>query len=158
MAMNNFKNNRGFALIIAIIFTSVILSLGLSIGSLGFKQMQLASSATQSQYAFYAADAGLECALYADQQQNLFNYQLNSVGLITCDNKQATPLSSSRDSNVLVIKQQLSLDEGARCADVTIYKYSDYTAKFFSQGYDVPCSVVSSGSSRFVSRGIKSSY
>ncbi len=61
-------NNRGFTLLIAVIFMSVMLSLGLALGSLAYKQEILASSAIQSQYAFYAADSALECALYADQQ------------------------------------------------------------------------------------------
>src|SRR3989344_5216944 len=56
-------SSRGFALLIAVIFVSVVLALGLSLGSLGYKQQILASGGIQSQYAFYAADAALECAL-----------------------------------------------------------------------------------------------
>ena len=53
------KTQRGFALLIAIIFMSVMLSFGLALGSLAYKQQVLASSAIQSQYAFYAADSAL---------------------------------------------------------------------------------------------------
>lgn len=59
---------RGFTLLIAVIFMAVVLAIGLALGSLGYKQSVLASSALESQYAFYAADAGLECALRADEQ------------------------------------------------------------------------------------------
>jgi hypothetical protein len=55
---------------------SVVLSIALALGSLGYKQEILASSALQSQSAFYAADAGLECALYADEQESDFAYAL----------------------------------------------------------------------------------
>ncbi len=68
---------------------SVMLAFGLALGSLSYKQQVLASSAVESQYAFYAADAGLECGLYADQQQNLFAYpQSNPPAAPTavCDN------------------------------------------------------------------------
>ena len=59
---------RGFALLVAVVFMSVMLSFGLALGSLSYKQQVLAGASVQSQYAFYAADAGLECALYEDQK------------------------------------------------------------------------------------------
>lgn len=64
------SNKKGFTLLIAVIFMAVVLSIGLALGSLGYKQEVLASSALESQVAFYAADAGLECALRADEQDN----------------------------------------------------------------------------------------
>lgn len=62
----------GIALLIAIIFMSVVLSIGLSLASFGYKQISLVSSVTNSQNAFYAADAALECVLYADQHNAAF--------------------------------------------------------------------------------------
>ena len=58
----------GFTLIVAVVFISVFLGFGLALSSLGYKQSVLASSAVDSQYAFYAAESGLECALHNDQQ------------------------------------------------------------------------------------------
>lgn len=155
------KAEAGFALLITIIFMTVMLSLGLSLGAIGYKQTLLASSAIESQYAFYAADAALECTLYADQQQDLFNHEAHSPGHITCDNpaSPSTRIDYSYNANMLMVKERLSLDAGTRCADVTIFKYQDLHAKFFSQGYNVPCAVVAApGNTRFVSRGMKSSY
>lgn len=57
------KNHKGFALIIAIIFLTVVLTLSVTLSSLGYKQQILSMNAMRSQYAFYAADALLECAL-----------------------------------------------------------------------------------------------
>lgn len=166
MAINN---NRGFALLIAVIFMSVMLSFGLALGALGYKQQVLASTAIESQYAFYATDTALECTLYADQQQDIFSPFPSgtpaSAPTITCDN--AAPISTSTVSYTAaqwVIKERFSLDSDKRCADVTIYKYSEplsngATTYIFSQGYNVPCSVVSSpGTSRFVSRGESAHY
>jgi len=154
------RYSRGFALLIAIIFMTVMLTLGLSLGSLGYKQTLLSSSAVESQYAFYAADAGLECALYADQQKDSFNYALHTPDLITCDGTVATFIASpTYDATKLLVKERLSLDGGSHCADVTIYKYANLSARFFSQGYNVPCAVVASpGDTRFVSRGLKAQY
>jgi len=167
MAIKNKKN--GFALLIAIIFMSVVLSLGVALGALGYKQQVLASGATESQYSFYVADAALECTLYADQQQNLFIYALhdgnNPPNLITCDNEPATQLNYDYNATRLYVSERFSLDSNTRCADVTIYKYKNpqpptgLTTYIFSQGYDVPCSTVNSPEgARFVSRGINAHY
>ena len=168
MAMK--KTQRGFALLIAIIFMSVMLSFGLALGSIGYKQQVLASSAIESQYAFYAADAALECALYWDQQKNLFAYN-SSVPVsvpgpgpsMACDG--ASPLLStviSRTGAQWIITERLKLDSNERCADVTVYKPapgSGLLTYIFSQGYDVSCTTVSSPTgARFVSRGLNAHY
>jgi len=161
--MKNKKN--GFALLVSVIFMSVMLTLGLALSSLGYKQQILASTAIRSQYAFYAADAGMECALYADQQQNLFDYESHSSSnppqVITCDGASATQLSYAYDATRLAVTERISLDSNTRCADVTVYKYdsSPQITYIFSQGYDVSCATVANpNGARFVSRGIGSRY
>lgn len=155
---------RGFALLIAVIFMSVMLAFGLALASLSYKQQILASIATQSQYAFYAADAGLECALYADQQLGTLAYNSDPSAVapaITCGGD--LPISASILSQTAaqwVIFNRLSLDSGTRCADITAYKPSASGVTYiFSQGYDVSCSTVTSpGGARFVARGINVHY
>ncbi|MBU6388706.1 hypothetical protein KGQ72_02455 [Patescibacteria group bacterium] len=161
------RTQRGFALLIAVIFMSVMLSFGLALGSLGYKQQVLASSAIESQYAFYAADAALECALYADQQLNLFVLpatQPSSAPPIPCDGS-SVPYASSVISYTAgskwVVAERLSLDSGKHCADVTVYKPAPGmgTTYLFSQGYDVSCATVGApNGARFVSRGESSHY
>jgi len=169
-----FQKERGFALLIAVIFMSVMLSFGLALGALGYKQQVLASAAISSTYAFYATDTALECTLYADQQLDIFSPFPSgtpaSAPVITCDGTSASFLPAfptgivSYTTDQWVIKERFSLDSDKRCADVTIYKYSaplsnGATTYIFSQGYDVPCSVVSSpGTVRFVSRGESAHY
>ncbi len=163
MAMKHTQG--GFALLIAVIFMSVMLSFGLALGSLSYKQQVLASSAVASQYAFYAADAGLECALYADQQQSAFAYTSDmsaAAPAMTCD--AAAPVSASVLSHTAsqwVIFTRLSLDSNKRCADVTVYKPApgSGTTYLFSQGYDVSCATVGQPSgARFVARGLYTRY
>lgn len=161
MAINNKK--RGVALLVALIFMSVMLALGLALAALGYKQSVLASTAIQSQYAFYAADAALECALYADQQQQAFLYTAhNSVNqpiATTCDGVAATVLSYAYTASQLTFVEQMSLDGGTRCADVTIYKLSDGRSYLFAQGYNVSCAVVANPSGvRISSRGLDVRY
>ena len=155
---------KGFALLIAVIFMSVMLAFGLALGSLSYKQQVLASTATQSQYAFYAADAGLECALHADQQQNLFAYPPSapqSAPAMTCDGAAPINATFTYDASRMVVFNRVSLDSNKRCADVTVYKPvpGSGTTYLFSQGYDVPCSIVSNpNGARFVARGLNVHY
>ncbi|OYV26139.1 MAG: hypothetical protein B7W98_03350 [Parcubacteria group bacterium 20-58-5] len=169
MAINAENKKKGFTLLIAIIFMSVMLSLGLALSSLGYKQAVLASSAVESQYAFYAADAGLECVLYTDQQQNLFAYANHaSPGSVSCDGSAATIgsgpsgpqcFNTAACKNEWVTSTRLSLDGGARCADVTVYKPSGAGATYlFSQGYDVSCAQVGTAGTRYNARGIEAHY
>ena len=164
------KTQRGFALLVAVIFMTVMLTFGLSLGALSYKQAVLASGAQESQYAFYAADAGLECALYADQQSGAFIYPLSDPGVapsMSCDGIPALSASEVWNTAYWVVTERLSLDSGTthpRCADVTIYKYKDAqangtTSYLYSQGYDVSCGeVASSNNPRIVSRGINVHY
>ncbi len=164
------EGSRGFALIIAVIFMSVMLSFGLTLGSLGYKQQLLVSAAVQSQYAFYVADAALECALYADNktgnlQESLFAYE-NYDGTskpITCDGSTVQVAQPSPPSAFLVSTVKIPFDSGTRCAEITVYKpsISDPTGVtyIFSQGYDISCTALASPNPpRFVSRGIDARY
>lgn len=148
---------RGFALLIAVIFMSVMLALGLALASLSYKQQVLASSAVQSQYAFYAADAALECALLADNKDNFFSPP-NGRTPFVCNGQ--FPVSTSTSSGFLVSNVRISPDS-ALCADITVYKplVTPGTTYIFSQGYDVPCTTVANpGGARFVARGINAHY
>jgi len=162
-------HKRGIALLVAVIFMSVMLAFGLELGALGYKQIVLSSTALASQDAFYAADAGLECVLYADQQLNSFAYpwpQPASAPLMACDGRSASyppdvPTGIvSYTSSQWVVAERLSLDSGQHCADVTVYKQNGTGPTYlFSQGYNVSCATVANpNGARFSSRGIYAHY
>ena len=169
------NTQRGFALLVAVIFTSVMLSFGLALGSLAYKQQVLASSATQSQYAFYAADAGLECALYTDQvispvtHASLFAFPPTDPGLVqnvmSCNGTPAAfpPTYPTGEVSYTpgvrwVIAERLRLFSNTRCADITVYKYATGVTYLFSQGYNVSCDTLAAGGERYVTRGIHAQY
>jgi Tfp pilus assembly protein PilX len=154
---------RGFVLLIAVIFMSVMLSFALALGSLSYKQQLLASSAIESQFAFYAADSALECALYADQRLNNFSYALHNLStapsLMTCSGVSASRQSYTYNATHLLDVQRFSLNAGTRCADVTVDKAPSGQTFIYSQGYNVPCENVGSASgARMVSRGLRARY
>ncbi len=59
---------RGFTLFYAVLVASLLLALGLAIFNITYKELILSSGARESAVAFYAADAGLECALFWDRK------------------------------------------------------------------------------------------
>ncbi len=165
MFFPNKKSESGIALLIAVIFTSVVLMIGLTLGSLGYKQVLLASTEEASQNAFYAADAALECVLYADQQQVAFQGGTGGLpgGSIKCNGSNVTfsaPTVSTQGSfswNKYVMKMN-NLGSNI-CAKVVVYKTQSTdtgnTTYLFSSGYDnANCDT----SSRATVRGIDMQY
>jgi Tfp pilus assembly protein PilX len=60
------STSRGYTLLFAMIVASIVLALGVSLLTISRKEFALSSSATQSTNAFYAADSGIGCAEYWD--------------------------------------------------------------------------------------------
>jgi len=57
---------KGFTLLFAVLISSLLLSIGIAILDLTLKEFLLSSAGRESQFAFYAADDAMECALYWD--------------------------------------------------------------------------------------------
>jgi len=173
------NSQRGFALLIAVIFMSVMLAFSLALTSLGYKQVVLASSAVESQYAFYAADAALECILRLDQDQNGSLFAISTdpfwtfpTETVRCGGPNSLNIANGASYALLektstrwVMYYRFILPSN-RCADVYIYKYSTpvtvngnpvYTF-LFSQGYNVSCNDVQDNVPRLAARGLQAHY
>lgn len=66
MQKSSEKHEQGYILLLAILMTSIFLSISLGIYSISIKEIILASFLRDSQKALAAADRGSECALYWD--------------------------------------------------------------------------------------------
>lgn len=73
-------SEKGFAMLFSVLVSSLVLSVGLSIFSLTLKELILSSSGRESQFAFYAADSGAECALYWDIKGGLNIFATSTDG------------------------------------------------------------------------------
>ena len=60
------SGDRGFTLLVAIVTTSLLLIVSFMVVNLAFRELVISNANEESQYAFYAADSGVECALYWD--------------------------------------------------------------------------------------------
>ena len=59
------KDHKGFVILFTILISAIIMMIGLGIYSIATRETAISGSAREAQYAFYAADAGVECALFA---------------------------------------------------------------------------------------------
>lgn len=151
---------RGFTLLIAIILTSVLLAVGLSLIDTAYKQLILASTAKQSEIAFYLADSALECALYYDQQLGSFAFS-GAASSISCNNVAVLNFSSSVSGSVRTTTFSVPCAGTGLEATVTVYKTngpacntSGATTCIYSNGY----SSCDAADPRRVERGIKVYY
>lgn len=115
--------NRGFTLLIAVLVSGILLALGFAIFNIASKEITLSSSGRESQFAFYAADSGIECALYWDYQQNAFSttspQQPNCAGGPV---DSYTPNEFDPDTGTYTTTFSFSLNGAptAPCTDVTV--------------------------------------
>lgn len=145
---------RGFTLLIAIILASVSLALALALLDVAYKQVTLALTAKQSQYAFLAADTALECALYYDQKQDLFNYTKTS-GSVSCNGQ--APVTVTFTQGVTPRKRTFTIPCAGgvgEYAQVTVYKASDAGTRIYANGYNT----CTASDTRRIERGLKVFY
>lgn len=57
----------------SVMIASILLALGYEIYNLAVKEVTLSSAGRESQFAFFAADSGIECALHADVKLDAFS-------------------------------------------------------------------------------------
>jgi hypothetical protein len=127
MINKNIKFNKGYTLLFAVIVSTLVLSVGISILNISKKEFLLSSSARESTKAFYAADSGLECAVYHDFIKNSF---INPPREINCNGQTIRP---TRDVNKYSFDLHLG---GDLCAKITVIKDPLYT-DFYSRGYNL---------------------
>jgi hypothetical protein len=110
----------------AVLVSSILLSIGLAIFNLTIKELLLSSLGRDSQFAFYAADSGAECALYWDFKEEAF--ATSSVpGPIECadvviDNMGGKGYGGSNDFTIY-LDQTLSDPSKGPCTLVSVTKY-----------------------------------
>ena len=147
---------RGFTLLIAVVLSSVIVSISLALIDIAYKQVLLSAAAAQSTAAFYNADSALECALYWDQKANAFDYNdpLSSSG-ISCANIPITDYAvSSPSAGVKRTTMTLPCVTTGSTGNVTIEKTDTGRTTVFANGYNT-CDV---NDPRRAERGLKASY
>jgi hypothetical protein len=155
------KNNRkrAFILLFSLLISSVILTAGLAVTRIITRQIYLASVQRDSQMAFFAADAGLECGKYWKAKGNVGvaggtcnEKELKDTGGIKITDFSGGDIVSGPIKTCFNLGGQEYVRSGSSggsnprtneiCAVVEIYNYGTVGAldgKIISRGYNVEC-------------------
>ncbi len=168
--MKKHNIQRGFTLLLAALIASIVLALGASIFGIARKQVTLSSLGRDSQFAFYAADTGAECALYWDIRENAFGSTSpatpptcagqNLSEVVTDGDRSAAPYTIEFDMDLFANAdgQANTFDDNGYCARVSITKNtSNPFTVIRADGYSTPCSTTDS-SSRALQRSVLLQY
>ena len=127
--MKKQTQTSGFALLMTLVVVGVVLSVGMSILDLSIKQVRLSTNSKESEIAFHAANAGMECARYwrrelEGEMEAGDNLDLDCFGQpsITVPKESIWPGSAgeSGDGDAFLYKYQFTWGsgDGIRCTKV----------------------------------------
>jgi hypothetical protein len=131
--INNFiqKNtSRGYTLLFSVLVSSLVLAVGISILNIAKKEFLIATSTRDSSAALYAADSGLECAIYG-QRNNAFAIDGENTDDLGCRVERSTVVFKNSDlpsPDMVALftfhaRFSKSEDEGGECAFIQVEKW-----------------------------------
>ncbi len=122
---------KGFVSLIALLLANVFLLIGMSVFAISIKELSLSFGGRESTFAFYAADGGMECALYWDIQQEAFATSSPATD-VTCNATVAavTQLGGGASN----FEFSFGSDNTYPCVNVTVTKRVDMVTEIISRG------------------------
>ncbi len=149
------KDQRGIALFIAVIAVSAMLLISLAISDISYREQVISFAGRDSKVAFYAADSGIECAIFHDwgrgetgnfefaTSTNFTGHQ--TVSGIHCGNLAIQADVEGRSGNVATTTFYFNISQTPKaCAVVQVVKWSNdgglnVNTKIESRGYNNTC-------------------
>lgn len=77
------SGEKGFAMLFSVLVSSLLVAIGLSIFNITLKELTISTAGRESQIAFYAANSGMECALYWQFKQDAFATSTSDISRAT---------------------------------------------------------------------------
>lgn len=154
---------KGYTLLFSILVASLVLAIGISILNINKKELLLTAGARDSAAAFYAADGGLECALYADNNDTFSTTDDHRDRFDTSCFISHGSIDKSGGGNIFTFHARFG-DPGKSCAVVTVDKTpkinGDPQTVIDSRGYNTGWSgtLCDTPSPKRVERAIRYSY
>jgi len=139
---------RAFALLFAMFVSSIMLSIGLGISNVIYKELVLSGIGRESEYSLYNAQSGLECALHLNQTDPGFFATASGQGSgtpgSTCDGAAVTGISYNVDptagaTTTFQFNIQYLPPNPQMCAQVEVFKSANNYMTVESRGYNTPC-------------------
>lgn len=173
------KKEKGFTLLFAVLLAVLVLAVGASVINIAMKQVILTGIGRESQFAFYAANTGVECALYWDYRDERvfatstlstpYNKSDDYISNIVCGAQSIYMTYEGADANIYV-SDESGVDKGVSrftikfadpiqyCSIVTVTKEKigddPMTTTIESRGYNT----CDKGNPRRIERGLQLSY
>lgn len=152
------KKRSGFTLLFAVLVANLILAIGIATFNLTVKQVLLSSVGRESQFAFFAADSGVECALFWDFERNAFSVN-QPIGQIVCNGQ---TIAKADDGGTIGGRPYgtptaftFSFPPDPYCTTVSVTKYDNPRRTVVdARGYNT----CDTGNPRRVERGIRATY
>ena len=131
------KNQQGFVILFTILIATIILMIGLGIFSIATREIVLSSTAREAQYAFYAADAGVECALYAQSLGGATPFSTDgTTGTFPCGNNEFVSVSGNGSQSTPWEFSVMIDNASTMCTKVSVFD-SGNTRRIIAQGYNI---------------------
>lgn len=139
------KNNKAFVMLFAVVLSSIILAVTLGVANIALKELNFTTSAKSTNDAFFAADAGVECALYYDLVGaqsyngiiNPFGAPPTSVNTYCAGTAVDLSVGTGTQINPWTFYVYPLGASGKACAVVKVYKTTNPdTTNIVSRGYD----------------------
>jgi len=158
------QTNKGVALFVAVLTASIALVIGMGSLSISLREIKLSSLGGESSSAFYAADTGLECALYwdLDPSGSIFATSSSSVPAGSSDcigeditNGWVTVSDTAAATTTFTLKFNTDDDP---CANVTVAKYKDAIGRAITKIDSRGLNSCNPASAKRVERGVRTTY
>lgn len=145
--------SRGFTLLLATLIASLLLILGAAIFSIIKKEIVLSSLGRDSQFAFYAADTGAECALYWDFRFDTFSTTTPYSGATCAGSTLGNIVFQGYD-----VPYSFEFQPNGYCSRVSVTKRTTHPRTIIdSRGYSTTCAGIANNP-RALERAVEITY
>lgn len=161
------NSSKGITLFIAVTIMGILLFISFAVVNISIKSTLFASAGRDSQLAFYAADAGLDCAIYWDSkfEPSKFSVSGSSISCGGVTIEQDDPILGTTTATIMAAGGPVyysvfgfKLDHGQNpveaCTIVTVTKNLSGQTYIKSRGYNT-CDI---NNSRRIERGVEVTY
>lgn len=136
--MRSKTQQDGLTLLITLLIMGLLLVITASLLHITLKQFQFSGISEISEISFYAANAGMECALYYDLGDDGASNRINAFAVPGDGSPQSAPASIAcvgagfvGNSNGVAVsgdEQRFRFSWGDVCTDISVYKFYDTTS------------------------------
>jgi len=163
MILKKIKENKGFVLLFTVTLAAIFLSIALGIGQIALKENNFSTSAVDTNNAFFAADTGIECALFYDDPTGVGSGTVFVDGKspnLSCNNQNNIPATETGSGTLIWNFIISGLGSASKsCVAVTMDKKSKAPLTLITaNGYNLTGSTCTTPPPNAVDRELTTTY